>query len=418
MNDTESIQAKENNAAVILNAGIAAGLPSNILPKILKKQAIVIGKSVIKTSSYSSVRIVAFGKAALSMALAFDNRIRVRDGIVVIPEGIKIPKRSKFEIIVSTHPAPSQKSIDAANAVISYLQSMKNDELVVFLVSGGSSALVELPDGITLDDAIRTNDLLLRSGANISEVNCIRKHLSKIKGGKLVSDLRCDAIALLFSDVKSNDMTTIASGITYCDKTTFAQALKIIRKYKLDTKLPKNVIRHLLSGTKHKIPETPKKPVIRNFVIASNKICINAMQKKSQSLSYNTQTTTVFGKVEEQATKLVKIAPTKQKTCLIFGGETTVLVRGNGAGGRNQELVLQILDRLRNDLVVGSIGTDGIDGNTKYAGALIHSSNADKSKIKNYLKTSNSAAYFQKYGGHFETGPTQTNLLDIGILLS
>ncbi len=411
-------ETKENDAALILEAGIAAAMPFAILTKILKRGKIIIGKNVINTGSYCAVRIISFGKAGLLMANAFDSKVRVKDGIVVIPEGIEIPKKSKFKIICSTHPDPGKNSVQAAKAILSFIQKTNRDELVVFLVSGGASALVALPDRITLYEKIQTGKLLLRSGANIAEINCVRKHLSKIKGGHMVSALCCDAVALLMSDVKSNDMTTIASGMTYCDKTTFSDALKVIKKYKLYTKVPKGVITHLKAGTRNKIPETPKNAQIRNFVIASNKNCINAMKKKAKKLGYNTKTTTIFGKVEKQAKALAKIAPKKNMSCVIFGGETTVLVRGNGRGGRNQELVLRIADKTQHDLIIGSIGTDGIDGNTKYAGAMIRTSEIDKSKIVTYLKSNNSNAYFKKFGGLIETGPTQTNLLDIGIMLS
>jgi len=408
---------KENDAVRILEAGITAAMPSTVFSKILKRRSIIIGKSVIRTSKYSSVRVAAFGKAGLSMAAAFDSKIRAKDGIVVVPRGIKIPRRSRFRVLSSTHPNPSNSSVKAAKSILSYIKGCRKSDLIVFLVSGGSSALVALPKGITLEEKIRTNELLLKSGANIGEISCVRKHLSRIKGGQMVSNLPCDAIALLMSDVKSNDMSVIASGMTYCDKTTFSQALRVIQKYRLDSKVPKGVIDHLRSGVRRRIPETPKKPAIKNFVIASNKNCLTAMKRKAERLGYKTQTATVFGKIEGQAFALAKIAPTKPGSCVVFGGETTVLVRGRGSGGRNQEIVLHVAGKTRHDLVVGSIGTDGTDGNTKFAGAVTHTSKIDKAQIRKYIKTSNSNAYFAKYGGLIETGPTQTNLLDIGIML-
>jgi len=408
---------KENDAVRILEAGVAAAMPSAIFSKILKKQSIVIGKSVIKTSKYSSIRVAAFGKAGLSMATAFDSKIRAKDGVVIIPRGIGVPKRSRFRVLSSTHPNPSNSSVKAAESIRSYVKGCRKSDLIVFLVSGGSSALVALPNGITLEEKIRTNELLLRSGANRGEADCVRKHLSRIKGGQMASNLPCDAIALLMSDVKANDMSAIASGMTYCDKTTFSQALRIIQKYKLGSRVPKGVIAHLKSGAERRIPETPKKPTVRNFVIASNKNCLVAMKRKAERLGYKTQTATVFGKIEGQARALAKIAPARPGSCVVFGGETTVLVRGGGSGGRNQEIVLHIAGRTRHDLVVGSIGTDGTDGNTRFAGAVTHTSKIDKAEIRKYIKTSNSNAYFEKYGGLIETGPTQTDLLDVGIML-
>ncbi len=414
---TEPDLKKEDDAVRILEAGIAAAMPSVIFSKILRGRSIVIGKSVTRTSKYSAVRIVAFGKAALSMAAAFDSKIKAKDGMVVVPRGVRIPGRSKFRIVASTHPSPSKASVRAAKAILAYIKKCQRTDLIVFLVSGGSSALVALPDGVSLEDKIRTNELLLRSGANIAEINCVRKHLSKIKGGQITAGLPCDAIALLMSDVKANDMSAIASGMTYCDNTTFLQALKVIKKYRLDKKVPRGVIAHIESGVKKRIPETPKRPAIKNFVVASNKNCLAAMKKKAEGLGYRAQAATVFGKIEEQAAALARAAPTRPGSCVVFGGETTVLVRGNGSGGRNQEIVLHIAGKTRHDLVVGSIGTDGIDGNTKFAGAMTRTSKIDKVEIKKYIKTNNSNAYFARYGGLIETGPTQTNLLDIGIML-
>ncbi len=408
---------KEKDARRILEAGIAAAMPSTILPKILKRRSVLMGRHIVNTSRYSAVRIVAFGKAGLSMATAFDSRIRARDGIIIIPSGIRAPKRTKFKIIQSTHPNPSHSSMVAARAILSYIRNCRKTDLVVFLVSGGGSALVALPDGITLEEKMHTNQVLLGSGADIGEVNCVRKHLSKIKGGRMTLDIPCDAIALLMSDVKSDDMSVIASGTTYCDKTTFAQAQRVIRKYKIQDRIPKSVLARLDLGARGAIAETPKMPAIRNFVIASNRDCLRAMKKEAVKLGYGVRTATIFGKVEKQAGTLVKIAPKKPCSCLIFGGETTVLVRGGGMGGRNQEIVLRMAGLLQRDMIVGSIGTDGIDGNTEFAGALIHTSSIDRDVIKRYLMSSNSNAYFERFGGLIRTGHTQTNLLDIGIML-
>lgn len=414
---SESNLKKEDDARRILEAGIAAAMPSEILPKILKKRTITVGKNAIRTSKYSAVRLVAFGKAGLSMALEFDSRIRARDGIVVVPREIRVPKRTKFKVMRSTHPDPSDSSVRAARAILSYVRACRKTDLLVFLVSGGGSALVALPDGVTLEEKTRTNQLLLRSGAGIAEINCVRKHLSKIKGGQMASGLPCEAIALLMSDVKSDDMSAIASGTTYCDRTTFAQAQKILQKHGLDSVVPRGVMAHLRSGMRGDIPETPKRPAIRNLVIASNRNCLAAMKKMAADLGYSARTTTVFGRIEKQAAALAKIAPTRPGSCLIFGGETTVLVRGGGSGGRNQEMVLRIADRMRRNMVIGSVGTDGIDGNTEFAGALTHTSRMDRDRIKKYLKTNNSNAYFARFGGLIRTGPTQTNLLDVGIML-
>lgn len=409
--------SKETDAMKILEAGMHAASPYAILRRVVRNKAIRVGRGKIRIADYKDVRLVSFGKAGLSMALAFDSMIRTSGGIIVMPRGIRIPSRTKFEIVQSTHPNPSNASVTAARKMIKYIEGCESGSLVVFLVSGGASALVSLPWGVSLADKISMNKLLLRGGAHIGDINCVRKHLSGVKGGKVIVGLGCDAVALLMSDVKANDMSAIASGMTYCDKTTFAQARNVIKKYGLEDAAPPAVIRHLEDGVRGRLPETPKKPRIRNYVIASNRDCINAMASAAKRIGYTVRTSTAYGKIEKQAGLLARAAPGRPGTCLIFGGETTVLVRGRGRGGRNQEMVLQIARRLRDNAVVGAMGTDGIDGNTESAGALISTGGIDKDMIKKYLKSSNSHGYFKRYGGLINTGPTQTNLLDIGMIL-
>jgi len=291
---------------------------------------------------------------------------------------------------------------------------------VIFLVSGGGSSLISLPDGIPLDDKMYVNDLLLKSGATIQEFNCVRKHLSKIKGGRLVENLPCDAVSLIMSDVNDDDLSSISSGVTYCDTTTFADALSVIKRYSLQKKFPENVLDRLNDGKLGKIPETPKKPKILNSIISSNKDCLQAMRQKAEQLGYDTKIISVSGDIKDATQKIIKLIPQKEKTCLIFGGETTVKVIGQGKGGRNQELVLRLLKNTQNTkekLVIASLGTDGIDGNTKYAGALTDNFQIDINKIKSCLKNNDSSSFFEKHGGLIITGYTHTNLQDIGLLL-
>ncbi len=409
---------RRDDAVRILEAGIDAAMPSVILPRVLRRGSIVVGRHVIKTSGYAGVRVVAFGKAALSMTKAFDSRIRVRDGVVVVPRGVAVPRRSRFDVMQSTHPDPSEASVRAARAVLSYIRGCGPADLVVFLVSGGASALVALPDGVTLGEKAKTNGLLLRSGASIAEVNCVRKHLSGIKGGRVTEALPCEAVALVMSDVKANDMSAIASGTTYCDRTTFAQAVSVLRRHRIYGEVPRAVVRRLEAGARGDIPETPKRPRIRNFVVGSNRDCLAAMKREARRRGYAVRSATAFGKIEGQARALARIAPTRRGGCVVFGGETTVLVRSRrGRGGRNQEMALRVGSMLRGDVLVGSVGTDGIDGNTEFAGAMINAADLDRAAVRRYLQTSNSNGYLRRYGGLIKTGPTQTNLLDIGIML-
>jgi glycerate 2-kinase len=260
----------------------------------------------------------------------------------------------------------------------------------------------------------------LRSGANIQEINCVRKHLSKVKGGQLVEFLRCQAVALVMSDVPGDDLSSIASGLTYYDNTTFQDAKRILLRYGLKNKVPKKVWQRIDLGAKKLIRETPKKAKIINYVISSNKNCLDEMSKTAKKLELATKTVSLIsGNVEKTASKLVKLLPSKSRSCIIFGGETTVKVKGKGKGGRNQELMLHLLSRLskeKTNLTMASVGTDGIDGNSPAAGAIATSNFASKISNK-YLRNNDSYAYFRKYGGLIFTGPTHTNLMDIGLIL-
>jgi len=404
----------------ILEAGLKAADPENIIPKFVTPEEIKIDGKIINLSRFSSIYTVAFGKAGDSMTRAINAIIPIKSGIIVIPKGSKSKiKGKKFQIFNSGHPKPDQTSVKAAKEVIKFLQNRREEELVIYLVSGGGSSLLAIPDDITLDDKIYVTNLLLKSGATIQEFNCIRKHLSKIKGGRLVENTKCHGIGLVMSDVEGDDLSSIASGTTYMDDTTFLEALNIINKYKLKNKIPLEILQRLEDGFKGKIPETPKKAKIENYIIANNKDCLYAMESKAKELGYETKIIQVFGNIKDATQTIMENISDEQKNCLIFGGETTVEVIGKGSGGRNQELVLRILKNAQNlkKMVIASIGTDGIDGDTFFAGAMIENIKIDESTIKEFLKNSDSARFFQKQKCNIRTDFTHTNLMDIGVIL-
>ena len=404
----------------ILEAGLKAAEPENIIPKFVTPEEIKINGKTLKLQDFSNIYTVAFGKAGDSMTRALNAIIPIKSGIVVIPKGSKSKiKGKKFQIFNSGHPKPDQTSIKAAKEVTKFLQNRRDSELVIFLVSGGGSSLLAIPDDITLDDKIYVTNLLLKSGVNIQEFNCIRKHLSKIKGGRLVENIKCHGIGLVMSDVEGDDLSSIASGTTYMDNTTFLDALNIINKYKLKNKIPLEILQILEDGFKGKISETPKKAKIENYIIANNKDCLKAMEVKAKELGYKVKTIQVFGNIKDATKTIMESIPEEQKSCLIFGGETTVEVIGKGSGGRNQELVLRILKNSQNlkKMIISSMGTDGIDGNTFFAGAITENNKIEESIIKEFLKNSDSGRFFQKQKNNIRTGPTHTNLIDIGVIL-
>lgn len=412
---------KKKDCLEILEAGLQAANPENIIPKYVTPNEIKIGDKSIKIGKYSNIYSIAFGKAGDSMTRALNAIIPIKSGIVVIPKGSKSRiKGKKFQIFNSRHPKPDQTSVKAAKEVIKFLQNKRSDELVIFLVSGGGSSLLAMPNEITLDDKIYVTNLLLKSGATIQEFNCIRKHLSKIKGGKLVENMKCQGISLVMSDVEGDDLSSIASGTTYMDDTTFADALDIIEKYKLKRKMPLEVLQVLEKGLEKEETETPKKAKIENYVIANNKDCLEVMQKTAKKMGYKVTTIQIFGDIKEAVTKILENISENKKTCLIFGGETTVRVLGKGMGGRNQELVLRILKNTQKlkKIVIASMGTDGIDGNSVFAGAITENIRIDSAIMKEFLINSDSGRFFQKQKGNIVTNFTHTNLMDIGVILS
>ena len=412
----------QSKALQVLNAGLESAMPQKKIEKIINKNEIKLGNRKIHLKNYESIYLIAFGKAADSMAKAVSRKLKIKKGIVVIPKGTtQIIKNKKIKVIKSGHPVPNQTSLCAAKSIKKFLEQRKKGELVIFLVSGGSSSLLAWPDGISLTEKVQVTKKILNSGATIQEINCVRKHLSKIKGGRLVEGIRCDAVSLIMSDVLGDDLSSIASGTTYFDNTKFVQALKIIKKYNLQNKIPKSVLRQLKLGQRGKINETPKKSKIPHHIVLTNRHCLEAMQKKSKQLGISPKIIIISGDVSKASTKLVSLIPKKKNSCLIFGGETTVKVTGKGKGGRNQELVLRILEKLqktKKTVIISSVGTDGIDGNTKSAGVITKNFLVKENELKEHLKNNDSNSFFKKYGGLINTGYTHTNLMDIGLILN
>ena len=415
-----AVTDKKKDCLEILEAGLQAANPQNILPHYVTPNEIKINGKVIDISKYSNIYTVAFGKAGDSMTRAINSIISIKSGIIVIPKGSKAKiKGKKFQIFNSNHPKPDKTSVKAAKEVMKFVENKKNKELIIFLVSGGGSSLLAMPDEITLSDKVHVTDLLLKSGSTIQEFNCIRKHLSKIKGGKLVQNMKCDGISLIMSDVEDDDLSSIASGTTYMDNTTYQDAMDIIEKYRLKRKIPIEVLQVLGNGLHDQKPETPKKSKIDNFIIANNSNCLESMEKISRTKGYKVTKIQNYGDIKEVVKKILENISEEQKTCLIFGGEPTVKVLGKGEGGRNQELVLRILKNTQKfkKITIASMGTDGIDGNSNFAGAIIDNVKVDLNVMKEFLKNSDSARFFQKQKGNIKTGYTHMNLTDIGIIL-
>jgi glycerate 2-kinase len=405
----------------ILNEGLdSSNLYQQEFKKYLLKNKIQLPRSQINLKIYDRVFLVAIGKSAGKMSEHVSKKINFQNGIVIVPTGVEPRlKKSIFEIFHGGHPLPNYNSFRSGKKLVSFLNETTKNDFVVFLISGGGSALSVNPDSISLKDMIVVNDVLYNSGANIMEIACIRKHLSLIKGGRLIQKMNCNAISFLVSDVIGDDLGSISSGMTYCDKSTFGDALRLVKKYSLEHKLPKSALSVLKSGLNGERPETPKKPKIKNIILLNNSACLFKMKVKSKKLGYNTGVMEkIVNDVNYVANMLGNIALKSKNNCLVFGGEPTVNVTGTGKGGRNQELVLRLYEKLKHNkhkFTIASIGTDGIDGNTKFAGALFSTEYVYDGK--SYLKNNDSSSFFKKYGGLIKTGITQNNVNDIGVII-
>ncbi|MCJ7765977.1 MAG: DUF4147 domain-containing protein [Thiovulaceae bacterium] len=391
----------------------------------------VLGRSY-DLSRYKKIYLLGSGKAVVPMAIAVQNLLKVRLAHTLIvgayPLNVTL---DNSEYIQSTHPLPSTWSVQAATAIQEAMGAMEREDLFIYLLSGGNSALVELPEeGITLAEFQDATSLMLHGGMPIDAINCVRKHLSKVKGGKLAELTEAQGIVLVLSDVIGDDLHAIGSAPLYCDTTTFGDAVAQLKHFALFEKMPQSVRNHLQEGEQGRRSETPKRAQqhIDHHILGSNTM---VLQKAATLLREAGIETTIIAKplqgdVAAVAQELLELArePLIQTRCYLLGGEATVVVSGEGKGGRNQHLCLSLLDLLEGDTDITflSAATDGIDGNSQAAGALIdlHSRvNVQVSHLepKHYLETFDSNTFFAKSGELLVPGPTHNNLLDIVMML-
>lgn len=419
----------------------------SVKPESLFKNKISRNKSLIticgKTfllDAYESIYVVGAGKAAAAMAVETEKIIfdEIKSGIVVTKYGHLLPTQ-KIKVLEAGHPIPDENSLNAAKKITNLLKEVKHKDLVIFLISGGASALLEkLPEEIDLESLRKTNQLLIDCGASIEEINIIRKQISLIKGGKILKKIPgAEVISIIISDVIGDSLSTIASGLTAPDYSNFSDAIKLVNKYCLTEKLPYNVNNHLLNGyNKEELSSsiTVQFPFerVHNFIIGTNKDALNRAEIEASNLGYSVIKfpCAIRGEARETAKLLVEYLHKSLNTtdvffpiCFLAGGETTVTVKGNGKGGRNQELTLALLPLLEKSeykFLIGSIGTDGSDGETNAAGAYIDndtliSMRKHNLNPKTFLNRNDSYNFFTKTGGLIKTGPTYTNVMDIFI---
>lgn len=430
-----------------------------------------------RLADFDRITCLAFGKAAAPMARGLEEALSAleaggagqaleaaspaaaglaaagpRSAVPAFAGGLAAAKKghggplSKIRLVEAGHPVPDESSVAAARAVLAAGSGLTERDLVVVLVSGGGSAILCAPaEGLSLADKAETTRLLLASGATIHEANCVRKHLSAVKGGRLAAALApASVLALVLSDVVGDDLDAIASGPTVPDPTSFADALAVARRLGLVERLPPPVRARLEAGAAGRIPDTPKPgdPVFarkRTLLVGTNRLALMAAEEKARELGYATLalSSRVTGEAREAALFYLGVGkdlaasgfPLKRPACLLAGGETTVTLRGKGRGGRNQEMALAFLAALgrapkdAEGLLFLAASTDGNDGPTDAAGAfaslgLLEAARAAGLDPEAYLAENDSYTFYERLGGLLKTGPTNTNVCDLQILLA
>ncbi len=420
----------------IFRAAVEAAAPGVAVSRHLKLRGdtLVAGYHRYRLKDFANIYVIGAGKAAAQMAQAVERLLgpRITAGLVNVKAGESAPLR-RVQMNESGHPVPDRKGEQGAARIAEIAGLAGPDDLVLCLISGGASALLPLPaPPVTLADKQEITRLLLHCGANIHEINCIRKHISLVKGGGLARlAYPATVLTLVLSDVIGDDLDVIGSGPTVADRTTFADARTVFDKYAIWDQVPPGVRARLSAGAR----ETPKPgdPIfakVRNVIVGSNRLAVDAAARQARALGFRTLvlSTTVQGEAREVARVFAAIAreihitgrPLKPPACVIAGGETTVTIHGTGLGGRNQEFTLAAaldIAGLKN-VVVLSAGTDGADGPTDAAGAMADGTTIARGHdAVGMLANNDSYHFFEPLGDLIKTGPTGTNVADIQIIL-
>ena len=431
-------------AQQIFEAGLQAVDPKEAVKSLvaLEGNILQIGEKELDLHEFSHVWAIGAGKGSAAMAQAVEEILGnlVKGGLVIVKYGYLAPLQ-KIRLEEAGHPTPDENGWQATRELAGLVAKMGRKDLVLFLLSGGGSALLPMPvEGITLEEKMATTNLLLQSGASIEEMNTIRKHLSQIKGGQLARLAnQATLVSLVLSDVVGDPLDVIASGPTVGDPSTFQDCRAVIDRYSLREKLPPSVRSYLEAGIKGEVPETPKPndPIFSNSyttLVGNNLQALKAAAEKAQMLGYHTLilSSMIEGDTREAAgfhsallKEIVRSGhPVGPPACLISGGETTVVVLGKGKGGRNLEFSLAAALDLEGltGVCLLSGGTDGTDGPTDAAGAVVDGNTVARALAnglnpREFLAENDSYHFFQHLDDLLITGPTNTNVMDLRVML-
>jgi glycerate 2-kinase len=433
----------------IFNAALAAVDPYRAVIRALRVENNIVfaGGNAYRLDAFDRIIVVGAGKAAAGMAGAVEDVLGevINGGVIVVKYG-HAGTLKRIEQIEAAHPIPDEAGVQGTQRIIDLVRRADERTLVICLLTGGGSSLLVAPlAGITLADKQRTTDLLLKAGASINELNAVRKHLSAVKGGRLAeAAYPAPIITIMLSDVIGDRIDVIASGPTVPDSTTFRDALAVVHKYSLERKIPDSVFSLLHLGVAGITPDTPKDgeaffKKTRDIIAGNIGQALGAARVKAGSLGFMPEiiTAELQGEARDAARFLAQTARRTrddlkpgERRCLLSGGETTVTVRGKGKGGRNQELALAFADEIAGTagIVLLSAGTDGTDGPTDAAGAIVDGTTARKARElgvrpETYLDDNDSYTFFTRLDSlsneehHIKTGPTGTNVMDLQIML-
>jgi len=395
----------------------------------MKKEGDVLaikGKK-IDMSRFERIYVVGFGKASTGMAIAVEKILDVDEGAVISTSSTHSDGRkpSKIRVFRGSHPLPSEENIRATDELIKIVRNAGENDIVIVLISGGGSSLLCKPR-VSLESMREVTDRLIKSGCSIEELNTVRKHLSYVKGGQLAKMSRAFMLSLIISDVMGNPLQFIASGPTSSDSTTYKDAMAVLKKYGIWGEMGE-VDGVISRGMRGEIEETPRKVNALNMIIADNAMACRKAADVARMMGYRSKvvSTSVCGEARyagRDIARYAKISP-REKAVFVFGGETTVKVKGKGKGGRNQELVLGAIREIEGEqIVILSCGTDGIDGNSDAAGAIGDGESMKRASMigidaESYLKNNDSYNFFKKLDDLIITGETGTNVMDVQVVV-
>ena len=439
-----SLDPLRRDAKKIFLHAVHAVDPQSILSShvSLRNKVLRIGDRKYPLSQVERIFVAGTGKASAALAVNLEKILgtRITQGLINVKYG-HAQRLKRIRIQEAGHPLPDEKGLEGAKEMVDMLSRLTPKDLVLFLISGGGSALLPLPvEGITLAEKQATTHQLLSCGANIQEINTLRKHLSRIKGGGLARIVYpATLVALILSDVIGDPLDAIASGPTVPDPTTYEDCARILNKYELWEKIPPSVAGHIHEGVEGKREETLKvgEPAfagVYNLVVGNNLLAMRAAKKAAQDLGYRTLllSSLVEGETREVAKVHAAIGkeillsgnPIPPPACILSGGETTVTLKGKGKGGRSQEFALAAALEIAGweEILMMSAGTDGTDGPTDAAGAFADGKTLKRARTMgldpwSFLKENDAYHFFEKLGDLIITGPTGTNVMDLRILL-